>query len=526
MVGGRQMERHAMGITSSASSRLGTLRAASYARVSTSRQDEEGTSLLTQEQGNRAFIAERGWFLDEAHVHRETYTGTELWDRPQLTALRQAIRERQIDVVVCHAIDRLSRDPVHLGVILSEAEHAGVDVVFVTEPLDHSPEGQLIRFVRGYAARVEREKIKERTMRGRAARVDAGKLLPGSCPLYGYAWSDASKGTYVADPSTAPVVQRVWYEALAGTSLRSIAGKQQRWGPSTIYNILTQPAYTGEARAFRRQYTKVKGEGYRAAWRPEQEQASLPAGTIPALVTAEDFAAVQERLRKNRERSARNNRDPEAVLLRGGYARCGYCSGALIAAKIPAGHIYRCSTTSTNRHGCPHFSIMAHVLDTAVWERVAGILKRPETIAAEVARLREDDPTEADLATVDRALEGIGRKQANLTKRLALFDDDESAAPLVAEIASLGGQRRQLEQERAKVLVRRSGWQEAQDRLAVLEEGCRRVGANLGNLTYEQRRLTLDALGVEARVYRSDHEPRYVITASIPLNYPIVSTSP
>lgn len=59
----------------------------------------------------------------------------------------------------------------------------------------------------------------------------------------------------------------------------------------------------------------------------------------------------------------------------------------------------------------------------------------------------------------------------------------------------------------------------------MLEEGCRRVGANLGNLTYEQRRLTLDALGVEARVYRSDHEPRYVIMASIPLDRPIVSTS-
>jgi hypothetical protein len=32
-----------------------------------------------------------------------------------------------------------------------------VAVEFVTEPLDNSPEGQLIRFVRGYAAKVEHE---------------------------------------------------------------------------------------------------------------------------------------------------------------------------------------------------------------------------------------------------------------------------------------------------------------------------------------------------------------------------------
>ena len=44
--------------------------------------------------------------------------------------------------------------------MLSEAEHAGVRVEFVTEPLDDSPEGQLIRFVRGYAAKVEHAKFK------------------------------------------------------------------------------------------------------------------------------------------------------------------------------------------------------------------------------------------------------------------------------------------------------------------------------------------------------------------------------
>ncbi len=74
-----------------------------------------------------------------------------------LRALREAIRRREIEVVIAYAIDRLSRDPVHLGVILSEAEHAGVAVEFVTEPLDDSPEGQLIRFVRGYAAKIEHE---------------------------------------------------------------------------------------------------------------------------------------------------------------------------------------------------------------------------------------------------------------------------------------------------------------------------------------------------------------------------------
>jgi site-specific DNA recombinase len=151
---------------------------ATYCRVSTAKQSEEGTSLSTQAAACRRYAADHGYAIIEAHAYREVYSGAELWDRPMMSALRAAIRERSVDVVVCYAIDRLSRDPVHLGVVITEADHVGVAVEFVTEQLDDSPEGQLIRFVRGYAARVEREKARERTInrlkqfRGIATRYD------------------------------------------------------------------------------------------------------------------------------------------------------------------------------------------------------------------------------------------------------------------------------------------------------------------------------------------------------------------
>jgi site-specific DNA recombinase len=132
-------------------------RAAIYVRVSSANQEEGGTSLGTQEAACREHAAGCNCAVNEGNVYRDVHTGTELWERPQLTRLREAIRRREIDVVIVHAIDRLARDPVHLGVILTEADHAGVAVEFVTEPLDNSPEGQLIRFVRGYAAKVEHE---------------------------------------------------------------------------------------------------------------------------------------------------------------------------------------------------------------------------------------------------------------------------------------------------------------------------------------------------------------------------------
>ena len=66
--------------------------AALYCRVRTSGQEEDGTSLDTQEARCRHYATEQRYLLDEAHVYREVYTGTELWERPKLTALRSAIR--------------------------------------------------------------------------------------------------------------------------------------------------------------------------------------------------------------------------------------------------------------------------------------------------------------------------------------------------------------------------------------------------------------------------------------------------
>ena len=163
---------------------VGTVPAAAiYVRVSTSRQEDEGTSLETQEASCRAYCAEHGYPV--AAVYRETHTASDLFGRKQLGALRETVRKREVGVVVAHALDRLTRDQAHLGLILTEADYAGVAIELVTERIEDTPEGRLIQAVRGFVAEVERLKIAERTQRGRAARVASGKPLPkrGDPPL-------------------------------------------------------------------------------------------------------------------------------------------------------------------------------------------------------------------------------------------------------------------------------------------------------------------------------------------------------
>ena len=269
----------------------------------------------------------------------------------------------------------------------------------------------------------------------------------------------------------------------------------------------------------------MPGQGKRVSRRDAEARVALPDGVIPALVSPDRFAAVQARLASNKVSSSGKLRDPESFLLRGGYVRCGYCGKALSAAWKRKGGgegeqlaVYRLSTTPDSHRGCRTVSMNADALDAAVWRRVESILTRPEIIAAEIGRLRAADTTEQDLAGVERGLHEATRRQGNLARSLALLDDEEAALPVAAEMRALAERKRQLQEERAAILARRAGWEEALGQLAGLERWCRTVAANLRGLTYAQRRMALDALNIRVRLFQQGEEPRYEITAAIPLD--------
>jgi site-specific DNA recombinase len=379
---------------------------------------------------------------------------------------------------------------------------------------------------------MEREKIAERMQRGLRRRITNGMPVAGCRALYGYAWADERKSRLVIDPATAPVVRRIFSEIGKGKPLARIAADlnaervptptgKPHWWRSALHTIAKHPGYSGHAAAMRYQTSKDAEGTVHLAIRDEADQIALPEGTIPALVDAETFEAAQQRLAQNKVGSPGRLYDREAFLLRGGYVRCGYCGKSVGARWYPGrdGQYpnYALDTRNDSHRDCQPVAIRAHILDRAVWAKVEALLHRPDIIATELSRLRGDDPTTYDLASLDRQQAATERKRSNLTKRLALFDDEADAAPVVAEIAALGAQLRALEAERAAVLARRADWEQASARLSDLEGWCRRVAANLGTLDYAERRLALDALGVSVKLYRRGHSPRFEITASIPL---------
>ena len=149
------------------------MRAIVYARVSTDAQERDGTSLDTQERACLQFAREQGWHIVE--VIRDTASGFTL-DRPGVDSLRRQLRVGQVDAVVAYAVDRLSRNQNQIGVLFDEIQQAGARLEFVTERFEDTAVGRFILAARAFIAEVEREKIVERTPRGKLGRARAGRI--------------------------------------------------------------------------------------------------------------------------------------------------------------------------------------------------------------------------------------------------------------------------------------------------------------------------------------------------------------
>jgi site-specific DNA recombinase len=534
--------------------------AATYARVSTLMQDAaDKSSLDTQEAGCQRWATEHDWLLDEQFAYRDRHSGEELWERPELTRLREAARARQFGVLVCHSIDRLSRNPIHLGIVLDELARLGIAVQFVTEELDDSPEAALIRFIKGYAGQVENERRRERQMRATRARVERGHPVACGRCAYGYQWADASKTRLIPNPLTAPVIIRIFTDYASGMTLRELAaaltadgvptatGKRATWDPVVVRNLLRTSLYWGLPTTLKTRSERIpldRRSHYRhksvAVQLSREEHTTLPSDVAPALVSHVVAAEVQRRLRLNQQLAIRNAKDPEAALLRG-LVRCGLCGGMVRANRLPShmrldgsvpvrydcNNVYRVKKDAEHGRYCTPHGIFGDVLDAAVWEKVAAVLCDPSLIARELERMRDaDPPAAADLSALYARVQTLERRISSLVATAEYASDDDARRELAAQIDLYSQQKRKTETERSQVARLSAAWDHEREQLEALTTQIAHVASDLAGWGYAEKRVALIALKAEVTLYPPDHTPRADLTIRLPLRGALTLSPP
>ena len=240
---------------------------------------------------------------------------------------------------------------------------------------------------------------------------------------------------------------------------------------------------------------------------------------VPALVTAEQFALVQQLLARNSRFSPRNTRRPS--LLQGilvcrecGYAyyRCSTRSKNGILREY-----YRCSGTDGHRRPegrvCANRPVRLAEIDELVWTRVLGLLDDPTLIQAEIDRrlqtLRAAHPatTRRDALQRDltRAQNALRRLLDGYQEQLVTLDELRARTPeLRKREATLQAQLDALDAE----------LHDAETYLKLTEtlDGFRaRLSTSAENLTIEQRQQIIRLVVREVLIGEDDVTIRHSI---------------
>lgn len=476
-------------------------RAAIYCRVSTEEQAEK-FGLSSQLTELRALAARQGYTIPAgAEFLDDGYSGADL-ERPALAQLREAANARAFDVLLVHDPDRLSRRLVHQLLLTEEFERDGVQLEFVTTPREETPEGRLLLNVKGIIAEYEREKIRERTLRGK--REARRGLVPAGPTPYGYRPDSAAPGKLVPHEETASVVRMIFQWLVEEQrSIRQITTELQalgirpprshHWAKSTVRRILTNEVYAGLAYFNRRE--RLSGGPLR--FRPSQEWVPIE---VPALIPQGLWEAAQAQLRRNR--TLMTGKPPARFYLLRGLLRCGACSWKLIGVPSHGRRVYRCrgrdrTVILPGQDRCHARTVSADRLEGLIWEAVVGVLRQPALVAERFEAYRvklgaREVEVRSEAQHLERQLADLERQESKL---LDLYLHEDLRIPLLrARVEEFRRQRQELEGRLARArerLVHQEA--EAVHRDAV-RQFCRLALRGLHRLTPEGRQRLLQAL--------------------------------
>src|ERR1700759_373356 len=524
------------------------MRAAIYARVSTERQERQQT-IDSQLDLLRAWARAADHVLSEDHVFRdEGYSGARL-DRPGLDALRDAVRDREVDIVGVLTPDRLARKYAYQVLLLEEFRRAGCALAFVNHAISDDPGDQLLLQIQGAVAEYERALLAERFRRGKLQKARAGQFIGAKAP-YGYRYrprQDGAAGRLEIDPAEAEIV-RMLYDWLVseGLTLRQILQRlncgpwfprcgRRPWSPSTVHHILADPVYPGPAYVNRYEYRAAKnprsrkpnysGKGCRQL-RPREQWITVP---VPALIDQDLWERAQAQLKRNAALSFRNNTRHNHLLRC--LLTCGCCGLAMYGVIRPldaAGRrrrCYRCRgkdcTLTAREAPCPRAEVNGEALDRVVWGHVRGLLGDPQRLLAQFQDFAlAADQEAARGAAAEHKLRARLESLARADQRLldAYQAEVISLDELTERRGRLTEQRQALDRQLETARTLRQNQITAQAVATDLAAFCARLHSRLDEASFADRQAILQ-LVIERIIV---HEDRLEIRHVIPLHSPML----
>lgn len=306
---------------------------------------------------------EHGWTLLPDHFDDDGYSGASL-DRPALNRLLALIRRGEVDLILVHRLDRMSRSVRDCATLLDELRRLEVGLVIVTAPeLGLSAQDNFMLNIMASFAEFEREIIATRIAESRE-RLKARHLRIGGGIPFGH---DSNRRTrqLVPNEEETAIVRWMFAEAAAGKKPSQIAenanGRGYRtkatsgrcggqWTARQIVATLRNPAHVGMLR----------------------DGAGIRLGSHDPIISYELFEAVPKPLDARRTRREQGSRYGAMWALKG-RIDCGTCGRPLTPHSTRRGNRVTAITDAGQRRAAVRpagYQIAAGTIEAAVADQL------------------------------------------------------------------------------------------------------------------------------------------------------------
>ncbi len=378
-----------------------------YLRLSAKSKGERNVvNLATQEADCRKLAKEHGATVVEVFKDygQSAFDRDNPDDRPQYAALCDAMRRKELDIVLAWHTDRLWRDNLEQAMFVRDAQRSGLKLVVTkTARIDpQNPDDEFLLSILTAVAKKESADKRRRITSKMAANAAAG--LPagtGANRPFGY---ETDRVTIV--PAEAAVIREACARLLNGETLRSVTAwlnaagigtvHGRPWDTTRIRDIAVSPRYAGKRAVGKRANAVVVAD---AVWD----------GIIDAQTSDRLRALLLDPER-------RTNRSARSYLL-SSLVVCSLCEQSMrshprydrTGADGQRARDYSCSTGSDRPLACGRMMIHAAELEQMVGAAVAR--RFVDLAAADVFAPPADavnDAISVEVATIDTKTAKLG----------------------------------------------------------------------------------------------------------------------
>ncbi|MCJ9430754.1 recombinase family protein [Kordiimonas sp. A6E486] len=414
------------------------MRTAFYARYSTDLQSE--ASIEDQMRRLKARAQQEGWQI--ANSYSDAATSGASMMRPGIQRLMVDAADCKFDIVLCEALDRLSRNQSDIARIYEQLTFHGVTVITLSEGVV----SELHIGLKGTMNALFLKDLADKTRRGLEGRVRAGKSGGGKAfgydiPLKFDAAGEKVAGELIIHDEEAETVRRIFAMYADGMSPRKIAhtlndegvrGPQGgTWGPTTIHGnrrrgtgIINNELYIGRRVWNRLHYVKNPSTGKRVSRLNPEDQWIVEEAPDLRIVPDELWERAKARQKALDDIGTNFYDKSRPRYFWSGKVKCGCCGSSYI--KISKDHLGCTASRAKGKTVCANRKTIR--MDTLEEQLLASLqhhLMQPESFAEFIEAFSgELNRMQGEARGRRKALEGkITKIERQLDKAIdAIFD--------------------------------------------------------------------------------------------------------